>query len=55
MLRDATRRAKSFRELRKKELAKKDKPEVRRVAITLSDSQDWRLENEVIKVKTHRG
>jgi len=53
--RDATRRAKSFRELRKKGMAKKGKPEVRRVTITLSDSQDWRLENGVIKVRTHRG
>jgi len=53
--RDAARRAKSFRELRRKGLAKKGKPEVRRVTITLSDSQDWRLEDGVIRVRTHRG
>jgi len=53
--RDAARRAKSFRELRRKELAKKGKPEVRRVTITFSDSQDWRLEDGVIRVRTHRG
>jgi IS605 OrfB family transposase len=53
--RDATRRAKSFREAKKKGRAYKDKPEVRRVTITYSDSQDWRLEDGVIKLKTHRG
>jgi len=39
----------------KKGKAYKDKPEVRRVAITYSDSQDWRLEGGVIELKTHRG
>ncbi|GBF08619.1 hypothetical protein apy_03440 [Aeropyrum pernix] len=53
--RDAVRRAKSFRELKKKGLAKTDKPVVRRVTVIYSDSQDWRLENDVIKVRTHRG
>jgi putative transposase len=53
--RDAVRRAKSFRERKKKGKAYKDKPEVRRVTITYSDSQDWRLEDGVIKLKTHRG
>jgi IS605 OrfB family transposase len=53
--RDATRRAKSFRERKKKGKAHKDKPEVKRVTITYSDSQDWRLEDGVIKLKTHRG
>jgi phosphopantetheinyl transferase (holo-ACP synthase) len=38
--RDATRRAKSFRERKKKSRMYKDKPEVRRVTITYSDSQD---------------
>jgi IS605 OrfB family transposase len=53
--RDATRRAKSFREMKKKGKAYTDKPEVRRVTITYSDSQDWRLEDGVIKLRTHRG
>jgi len=53
--RDAVRRAKSFRERKKKGKVYKNKPEVRRVTITYSDSQDWRLENGVIKLKTHRG
>jgi len=53
--RDAARRGKSFRELKEKGITKTDKPEVRRVTITFSDSQDWRLEDGVIKVRTHRG
>jgi IS605 OrfB family transposase len=53
--RDAARRAKSFRERVKKGKVYKDKPEVRRVAITYSDSQDWRLEGGVVKLRTHRG
>ena len=53
--RDAVRRAKSFRERKKRGRVHKDKPEVRRVTITYSDSQDWRLEDGVIKLRTHRG
>ena len=53
--RDAVRRAKSFRERKKRGKVCKDKPEVRRVTITYSDSQDWRLEDGVIKLRTHRG
>jgi IS605 OrfB family transposase len=53
--RDAARRAKSFRERVKKGKAYKDKPEVRSVTITYSDSQGWRLEDGVIKLRTHRG
>jgi len=53
--RDAVRRAKSYRELKKKGKVHKDKPEVRRVTITYSDSQDWRLESGGIKLRTHRG
>jgi len=53
--RDAVRRAKSFRELKKKGVAKTDKPVVRKVTITYSDSQDWRLRDGVIEVRTHRG
>jgi hypothetical protein len=53
--RDAVRRARSFRERKKKGKVYKDKPEVRRVAITYSDSQDWGLEDGSIKLRTHRG
>ena len=53
--RDAVRRAKSFRELKKKGLAKTNKPVVRKVTLTYSDSQDWRLRNGVVEVRTHRG
>jgi len=53
--RDATRRAKSFRELKKKGLAKTGKPVVRRVTVTYSDSQDWRLSNGAVDVRIHRG
>jgi IS605 OrfB family transposase len=53
--RDAVRRAKSFRELKKRGRACTEKPEVRRVTITYSDSQDWRVENGVIKLRTHKG
>jgi IS605 OrfB family transposase len=53
--RDATRRAKSFRERVKKGKVYKDKPEVKRITITYSDSQDWRLEDGVVKLRTHRG
>jgi IS605 OrfB family transposase len=53
--RDVARRAKSFRERMKRGKAYKDKSEVRRVTITYSDSQDWRLEDGVIKLRTHRG
>jgi len=53
--RDAVRRAKSFRERRRKGKVYKDKPEVKRVTITYSDSQDWRLEGRVIKLRTHKG
>jgi IS605 OrfB family transposase len=51
--RDAVRRVKSFRGLKKKGRAYTEKPEVRRVTITYSDSQDWRMENGVIKLRTH--
>jgi len=53
--RDASRRAKSFRELKEKGVAKTDKPVVRNITITFSDSQDWKFENGVIRVRTHRG
>ncbi len=53
--RDAVRRAKSFRELKKKGRAYTDKPEVRRVTVTYSDPQDWKLGDGVIKLRTHVG
>jgi len=53
--RDAARRGKSFRELKEKGIAKTDRPVVRNITITLSDSQDWRLGEGVIRVRTHRG
>ena len=53
--RDAVRRAKSFRKLKKRGKAYTDKPEIRRVTITYSDSQDWRIEDGVVKLKTHIG
>ena len=45
--RDAVRRAKSFRELKKRGLAKIDKPVVRKVTVIYSDSQDWKLKVEL--------
>jgi len=53
--RDAARRAKSFRERKKKGKAYKDKPEVKRVTITYSDSQDWRLEDGFVKIRVRSG
>jgi IS605 OrfB family transposase len=53
--RDAVRRAKSFRERKKKGKVHKDKPEVKRVTITYSDSQDWRLEDGFVKIRVRSG
>ena len=53
--RDAVRRAKSFRGLKKKGIAYTEKPEVKRVTITYADSQGWRIEGGVIKLRTHIG
>ena len=53
--RDAARRARSFRRLKRKGVAKTDKPVVRRATLTYSDPQDWRLESGILKVRTHRG
>jgi len=53
--RDAVRRAKSFRELKKRGLAKIDKPVVRKVTVIYSDSQDWKLKDGVVEVRTHKG
>jgi IS605 OrfB family transposase len=53
--RDATRRAKSFRERLKKGRAYTGKPKIRRVTIVYSDNQDWKIENGSLKIRTHRG
>jgi len=50
--RDALKRVKSFKELKMKGKAKTDKPTVRRVTVTFSDSQDWKLENGAIWIKS---
>jgi len=52
---DAVRRAKSFRECRKRSRAYTNKPKIRRITRTYSDRQDLRLENGVLKLRTHRG
>jgi putative transposase len=52
--RDAARRAKAFREARKRGRAYTGKPEVRMVEIVYSDNQDWGLENGGLKIRTHR-
>ncbi len=53
--RDAVRRAKSFREMKRRGVARTERLVVRRVTITYSDSQDWRMRNGVIELRTHRG
>jgi IS605 OrfB family transposase len=41
--------------LRKKGQAGRDRPEMRSITITYSDSQDWRLREGATEVRTHRG
>jgi len=50
--RDVLRRVKSFNKLKRKGIAKTDKPTVSRVTITFSDSQDWKLRNGAIWIKS---
>jgi len=50
--RDVLRRVKSFKELKREGKAKTDRPAVKRVTITFSDSQDWKLENGAIWIKS---
>ncbi len=52
---DAARRAKSFLKLKKQGRAYTGKHMVRRVTITYSDSQDWRLQGDAILLRTHHG
>ena len=51
--RDVLKRDKSFKELKMKGKAKTDKPTVRRVTITFSDSQDWKLRNGALWIKSN--
>ena len=53
--RDAARRAKSFRAAKKRGKAYTEAPEVRRVALTFSDAQDWRLEGGALKLRIGGG
>jgi IS605 OrfB family transposase len=49
--RDAARRAKSFRALKRRGRAHTETPEVRNVTLTFSDAQDWRLEGGALMVR----
>jgi len=51
--RDVLKRVKSFKELKMKGKAKTDRPAVKRVTITFSDSQDWELKNGSIWIKSY--
>jgi putative transposase len=53
--RDAIRRARSFKKKKRKGETEKDKPEIRSITITYSDTQDWKLREGAIEVRTHRG
>jgi len=53
--RDAVRRAKSFKKKKRKGETEKDKPVIRSITLIYSDSQDWRLREGAIEVRTHRG
>jgi len=51
----AGRIVKSFRERRKRGLTRKDKPEYKRVVITIPNMVNWRFNRVVISVLTHKG
>ena len=51
----ASRIVKSFRERKKKGLTRKDKPEYRRVMITIPNTINWRFNRVFISVLTHKG
>jgi len=51
----AERIVKSFRERRKKGLTRKDKPEYKRVMITIPNMIIWRFNRVFISVLTHKG
>jgi IS605 OrfB family transposase len=52
---NAVRRAKSFKKKKRKGETEKDKPVIRSITLIYSDSQDWRLREGYIEVRTHRG
>jgi len=51
----AGRIVKSFRERRKKGLTRKDKPEYKRVVITIPNMVNWRFNKVSVSVLTHKG
>jgi len=51
--RDVLKRVKSFKELKRKGKAKTDRPAIKRVTITFSDSEDWKLVNGAIWIKSN--
>jgi putative transposase len=53
--RDAVRRAKSFKKKKRKGETEKDKPVIRSITLIYSDSQDWRLREGYVELRTHRG
>jgi IS605 OrfB family transposase len=53
--RDAIRRVRSFKKKKRKGETEKDRPEIRSITITYSDSQDWKLREGYVEVRTHRG
>jgi len=50
--RDVLRRVRSFKKLKRKGIAKTDKPMVKKVTITFPDSQDWELRDGAIWIKS---
>jgi hypothetical protein len=51
----AGRIVKSFRERRKKGLTRKDKPEYKRVMITIPNMVNWKFNKVSVSVLTHKG
>jgi len=51
----AGRIVKSFRERKRKGLTRKDKPEYRRVMITIPNMVNWRFNKVSVNVLTHKG
>jgi len=52
---NALRRARSFKKLKKKGQAGRDRPGMRSVTLIYSDSQDWRLMEGATEARKHRG
>lgn len=53
-IRDASQRLKSFKKLKKKGLAKTDKPAVKKWSVSC-DNQLWKLTLEGVRIATHKG